>query len=149
MRFWFPMLMQFFTWIFFKYNPLRRPCSLWSMFWTRCHHKRQYRFYTWNHFLDEWSKAICKAFDTGCGWLAYDQTGLFLMLANWNYFKGPFLYCHHYLLIRHCLCFLNHHLTNPALHWKKNILKNFITHCECLSLMFLKKIYNFNLSIWW
>ena len=55
-----------------------------------CHHKRQYRFYTWNHFLDGWSKAICKAFHTGCDHIVYDQTELLLLLANKTIWRVAF-----------------------------------------------------------
>ena len=104
-----------------------------------CHHKRQYRFHTWNHFLDGWSKVICRAFHTGCDRTVYGQTGLFLLLANRNNLRGCFLFHHRYLLICHCLCFLNHHLTNPSLHKKKSIFKSVITHNECFISYVLKK----------
>ena len=50
-----------------------------------CHHKRQYRFYTWNHFLDGWSKAICRTFHIGYDRIVYGQIRLF-----WLLFEGLF-----------------------------------------------------------
>ena len=103
-----------------------------------CQHKRQYRFYTWNHFLDGWSKAICKAFHTAnCVWS--DRT-VFVVGKPKLFERLLSLLLSLLVLLSHCLCFLNYHLTNAAFHWKKNIFKNFITNCECLSLMSLKKI---------
>ena len=146
MKRWFPMSTQLCTWIFLKYNPIMRYVLLVKYVLEKDYrHKRQFRFYAWTHFVNGWSKAIRKAFHTGIDTVFIP----FLLLANRNYSRGCFLYPHHYLLICHCLYFLNRHLTNPALHWKKNFLKSFITHCESLlCLMFLKKICNFNLSMW-
>ena len=59
------------------------------------HHKRQYRFYTWNHFLDGRSKTICKAFHIVCDRIVYDQTGLFLLLAAALVWMS---FCYHHAL---------------------------------------------------
>ena len=87
MRLWFPMSTQFFTWIFFKYNqpPYETMLLVKYVLDKGCHHKRYYRFYTWNHFLDGWSKAICRTFHIGYDRIVYGQIRLF-----WLLFEGLF-----------------------------------------------------------
>ena len=104
-----------------------------------CQHKRQYRSHTWNHFLDGWSKAICKAFHTRI----FDHIKLYMIRQDcfccWQVFDGLFSVASSLRTNSSLLILSESSINKSCSSLKEKHFQKFVSVYLC----------NFYLTIWW